>query len=177
MSNRKLKTVLIPIAGGIILLLLDFLIKNIANHNLPYQQKVATDLPFFFLFLTHNTGYHYIFGEINNHTLWAIFGVAVVCFLVFSLLRSLLKEDHGKFYQRIYTLILALMIGASANVWEILFYGYATDYFVFTPLPWPSNLCDQYINLILWIIMPILVIKSILDWWQQHQKKQQKSAN
>ncbi len=177
MPKSKLKTVLVPIATGLLLLSLDFVIKNLANGSLPYQQRVETPLPFLFLFLTHNTGYHYLFGEINHHTLWALFGVAVVLFLIVSLSSSLLKESHSKFYRRIYAFILTLMIGASANVWEILFYGYATDYFIFTPLPWPSNLCDQYINAILWIIMPILLVKSLVDWWQHRRAKQRKTTN
>jgi lipoprotein signal peptidase len=59
------------------------------------------------------------------------------------------------------------------NVLEILFRGYATDFFIFRPFPWPSNICDQYINAILYIILPVIIIKSIIDHRREKRESKQ----
>ncbi|MCK9484414.1 MAG: signal peptidase II [Candidatus Marinimicrobia bacterium] len=151
---------------GAILLGIDFLTKGIANLNLPFQESVDTSLPFLSWFLTHNTGYHFIFGSISNQRIWAWLGIVLVVILGISLSRNLLKEKSSRFNRIILTAILSLIIGAAGNVIEVLIKGRATDFFVFHPFPWPSNLCDQYINAIIYIMLPITIIKSIIDWRQ-----------
>ena len=155
-------------AAGALLLAVDFAIKAIANRTLPYQETVATALPFLHWYRTHNTGYHFILGNIGNHQLWAIIGLFFVILLIGLLSRSFLRERLSRSDRIIYMLLIPLMIGASGNVLEVLIMGHATDYFVFRPLPWPSNISDQYINAIIYIMMPIMIIKSILD--KRHQK-------
>ncbi len=149
---------------GLILLGIDLLTKTIANLNLPFQKSVQTALPFLSWFRTHNTGYHFIFGDISNQQLWAITGVILVVALSFSISRSLIREKDSRSNTIILSIILSLMIGALGNVLEVLIKGRATDFFVFEPFPWPSNLCDQYINAIIYIMLPITLIKSIIDW-------------
>ncbi len=169
MSFKK-KTLIFAYFSGLLLLGLDFGIKALANHNLPLHEKVSTFLPFLDLFLTHNTGYHFIFGKIGNHVLWASSGLVLVSGLVFSISRSIIKEEYTGFYTKIYAVVLAMTIGAMANVIEILIYGRATDFFILHPFPWPSNICDQYINGIVYVVIPIIIIKSLID--RKNAKKQ-----
>jgi lipoprotein signal peptidase len=82
--------------------------------------------------------------------------------LLVSLTRSMIVEKNS-FFKKLYAVILALTVGAGGNVVEILFTGKATDYFIFGPFPWPSNICDQYINGIIYIIMPVMLIKLLID--------------
>lgn len=150
-------------SGGIILLGIDFLTKYIANLLLPFEKTVSTIFSFLVFYRTYNTGYHFLFGPIKNHFIWALTGLIFVTFLIFSLSKSILKENLDRGNRIIYSVILALTIGAMGNVLEILFRGHATDFFIFRPFPWPSNICDQYINGIIYIVLPIIIIKSIID--------------
>jgi lipoprotein signal peptidase len=161
----------LPYISGIILLFIDLGIKAIANKHLPLQEPVKTFLPFLKLYRTHNVGYHFIFGEIKNHTHWALFGIVVVIFLIYSLSKTLIKEAKSKTDRIIYSIIIALMIGSTGNVLEILLLGRATDYFIFNPFPWPSNIADQYINAIIYIMLPIIIIKSIVNWRKEKKSK------
>ncbi len=157
--------------GGLFLLFIDFITKYLANSRLPFEKLTATFLPFLMLYRTHNTGYHFIFGVIENHFIWALAGLVFVTILLFSLARSIIKDNLDRGHLVIYSVIMSMTIGAIGNVMEILFSGYATDFFIFKPFPWPSNLCDQYINGILYIILPITIIKSIIDHRRQKAAK------
>jgi len=148
----------------------DFLTKGIATLRLPFQESVDTALPFLSWFLTYNTGYHFIFGQITNQKIWAILGLGLVAILGISLSRNLVKEKSSRFNVIILTIILSLIIGTAGNVLEVLIRGRATDFFVFHPFPWPSNLCDQYINAIIYIMLPITIIKSVVDWRRSKKK-------
>jgi lipoprotein signal peptidase len=154
--------------GGVILLIIDFLTKYLANSQLIFEKPVKTIFPFLFFYLTHNIGYHFLFGVIRNQLLWALVGLIFVILLLFSLSRSLLKETLNKGNRIIYTIVLSLTIGTLGNILEILFRGHATDFFIFRPFPWPSNICDQYINGILYIMLPIMIVKSLID---HHKEK------
>jgi len=159
----KFKTVLTSVIIGVFLLLVDILSKSIVNRHLPFEKVQKTVFPFLNLYRTHNTGYHFIFGNINNHFLWALAGLVFVTILLVSLIHSLIKEDLDRANRFIYAAILSLTIGATGNILEILFIGYATDFFIFKPFPWPSNLCDQYINAILYIALPVIIIRSVIE--------------
>ncbi|MFH2037437.1 MAG: signal peptidase II, partial [Candidatus Zixiibacteriota bacterium] len=98
------------------------------------------------------------------HFLWALAGLVFVSILIASLIHSLIKEDLDRVNFAVYAAILSLTIGATGNVIEILFAGHATDFFIFRPFPWPSNFCDQYINGILYIALPVIIIKSIIEY-------------
>jgi lipoprotein signal peptidase len=145
---------------GLVLLIIDFITKWLANALLPYQESVATPLPFLLLYLTHNKGYHWIFGNIENQFLWAIVGLLIVSIMIFSLIRTIRRTPDPELNLLV---ILSLIIGAAGNVLEVLFFGRATDFFIFRPFPWPSNLCDQYINAVIYIMLPISLIKAFLD--------------
>ena len=162
---------LLPYLCGTALLAIDLLSKTCANRALPFQKPVDTFLPFLILYRTHNVGYHWIFGKIGNHTLWSAAGLVLVVFLIFSMSRMLLKEIEIPFNRKFYSILISLMIGAMGNVFEILFLGRATDFFLVHPFPWPSNIADQYINAILYIMLPIILIKSIIDWKRQRKVK------
>ncbi len=157
------KPLFLAYSGGIIFLLIDFITKLLANRLLPFQESVPTFLPFLTFYRTHNIGYHFLFGTISNQKLWAISGIVIVTILTISLTRSILKEKEAGFNLKIMTIILSLMIGAAGNVIEVLVTGKATDFFLFHPFPWPSNLCDQYINAIIYIMLPIMLIKSFVN--------------
>lgn len=174
MDGKKRKRYLIlGIIIGLILLFADLQIKKIANQQLPLDRLKKTPVSFVAFYLTHNTGYHYIFGEIKNHKLWSLFGLTMGIILMTSISHSILKEKTSEFIISIYTIVLTLTIGAMGNVLEILFTGKATDYFIFHPFPWPSNLCDQYINAIIYIIIPILLVHYIINWFRKKKKAQE----
>ena len=167
--NIKKSPLFYPYLVGVVLLAIDFVTKAVANLYLPLREGVKTFLPFLSLYCTHNTGYHYIFGNIGNHKLWAILGIVLVSFLIYSISHSLVKEPKSKADRKILSVLISLMIGATGNVLEVLFLKRATDFFIFHPFPWPSNISDQYINAILYIMLPIIIIKSIVDW-KRHKK-------
>jgi lipoprotein signal peptidase len=171
--NKRWKYLSIAIITGLVLLFIDLKVKSIANQQLALHQRVDTFIPVLDLYLTHNTGYHYIFGKIDNHQLWSLFGLAMGLILIASFSYSLLKEKTELFFLKIYAVILALTIGAMGNVLEILFSGKATDFFIFHPFPWPSNICDQYINAIIYIIIPVVLIKYIINWIRERNKKKE----
>jgi len=162
--KRQSVKILYSIGSGIALLCIDFLSKFIANARLPFEKIQETFLPFLVFYRTHNTGYHFLFGQINNHFLWALSGLVFVSILIASLIHSLIKENLDRVNFTVYAAILALTIGATGNVLEILYAGHATDFFIFRPFPWPSNLCDQYINGILYIALPIIIFKSFIEY-------------
>ncbi|MBN2282187.1 MAG: signal peptidase II [Candidatus Marinimicrobia bacterium] len=159
--NNK-KHLIFAYGWGLALLILDFVVKYFANAYLNFQERTATFLKGLTFYLTHNTGYHYIFGNIENHKLWSMFGLLMLFVLLYSLTKSMIREENP-FYKKLYKVILMLTVGAGGNVLEILFTGKATDFFILEPFPWPSNICDQYINGIIYIIMPIMIIKLIID--------------
>jgi len=163
MKSRK-KHLSIAVIIGIFLIGVDFFSKFLANKMIPYHTSLDSQIPFLKFYLTHNTGYHYIFGKIDNHLLWALFGLTVGAILIGSMIYSLLKDKLNNFYIKIYSIVLTLTIGAMGNVIEILFTGKATDFFLIRPFPWPTNVCDQYINAILYIILPIILIRHLYIW-------------
>ncbi len=162
MTKQNQRYLMFSYLAGLLLLTLDLVVKYIANSYLVFHQRVESGIKGLNFFLTHNTGYHYIFGEIENHQLWATFGLIMLVFLLFSLTRSLIKEK-ALFYKKLYAIILMLTVGAGGNVVEILVTKKATDFFILAPFPWPSNICDQYINGIIYIVIPVMLVKSLID--------------
>lgn len=173
--NKRKKYLIIGAITGLVLIFLDLYIKKVVNVNLTLHRRIDTIIPGLDMYLTHNTGYHYIFGKIDNHKLWSLFGLVMGLILISTFTYSLLKEEAEDFYLKAYAVVLALTIGAMGNVIEILFTGKATDYFILHPFPWPSNLCDQYINAIIYIIIPVVVLRHIIQ--RLKAKKQKKQIN
>ena len=162
----------IPIIGGFVLLGLDFLAKWIANVALPVQETVNTALSFWKWYLTYNRGYHYIFGEMANFRLVQSLGLIAVIVLIGMMVKKRAELPSGDINRKLFAGYIALLIGATGNPWETLVLGRVTDFFVFTPLPWPSNLADQYINIAIYILLPIWVVISVIEWRQEKQARQ-----
>lgn len=167
----------IPIFGGFVLLGLDFLTKWIANITLPVQDTVNTALSFWKWYLTYNRGYHYIFGEMANFRLIQSLGLIAVIVLIGMMIRKRADLAPGDINRKLFAGYIALLIGATGNPWETLVLGRVTDFFVFTPLPWPSNLADQYINIAIYILLPIWVVISYLEWRQEKNTRQTKMSS
>lgn len=161
---------------GILLLSIDFLTKGLANRLLPFQESVATRLPFLFFYRTHNVGYHWIFGSIDHHQLWAVAGIGIVVLIAFSITRSILRNQESGFNLKSMLIILSLIVGSAGNVLEVLLTGKATDFFIFRPFPWPSNICDQYINAVIYIMLPITLVKAFIDWRREKRLREQGSG-
>jgi len=161
-KKDKIRQVILAFGIGLILISIDLLIKFIANSGLEYNILKDTFLPFLKLYLTHNEGYHYIFGRIPNNRLWSIGGLIFITIILGFMVRSLIKDNLSKWDRMFYLTLITLVVGATGNVWEIIFTGKATDYFIFKPFPWPSNLCDQYINAIQFIMLPLFIIRTLV---------------
>jgi len=158
-----LKKSKIPILIGFALLGIDAITKWIANVSLPVEQPVSTTLPFWNWYLTYNEGYHYIFGELAHFRIIQTVGLIAVIGLIWIMAKQRSELPPGDAHHKLFGVYISLLIGATGNPWETLLLGRVTDYFVFTPLPWPSNLADQYINLAIYIFLPIWIILSILE--------------
>ncbi|HKJ69256.1 MAG TPA: signal peptidase II [bacterium] len=158
-----LKQSKIPILIGFLLLGIDFLTKWIANITLSVESTVDTALPFWNWYLTYNEGYHYIFGELAHFRITQTVGLIAVIVLIWIMARQRADLRAGSAHRVLFGIYISLLIGATGNPWETLVLGRVTDYFIFTPLPWPSNLADQYINLAIYVFMPIWIVLSILE--------------
>lgn len=161
-----------PIGIGVILLGFDFFTKWLANVNLTIQETVHTGFSYLKWYLTYNRGYHYIFGEMANFRLIQSLGLVAVLVLIGLMVKKRYELPAGDPNRRLFTGYIALLIGATGNPWETLVLGRVTDFFVFTPLPWPSNLADQYINIAIYILLPIWVIVSVREWLQERRAGQ-----
>jgi len=160
---KVLKESKIPILIGFLLLGLDFLTKWIANISLPVESPVGTALPFWKWYLTYNEGYHYIFGQLGHFRIVQTIGLVAVLILIWIMAKQRVSLAAGNPHRTLFGIYISLLIGATGNPWETLVLGKVTDYFIFTPLPWPSNLADQYINLAIYVFMPIWIYLSIRE--------------
>lgn len=172
MINR-LKQSKIPLSIGLVLLGIDALTKWIANVALPFEQPVETVLPFWKWYRTFNEGYHYIFGEMAHFRVTQTLGLIAVLVLIGIMTKQRTELQKGDPNRRLFGAYITLLIGATGNPWETLFFGRVTDFFVFTPLPWPSNMADQYINLAIYIFLPIWLFISFREW--REEKKAQRT--
>lgn len=161
---QKFKYSLGSILTGIFLFALDWGTKWWANTNLPYQRPVHTWTSLWTWYRTFNKGYHYLFGELQHFRLTQTLGLIAVIILIYMMVgrkADLSKNDPNR---RIFGGYIALLIGAIGNPLETLVFGRVTDFFVFSPLPWPSNLADQYINLAIYVLLPIWLIIAFREW-------------
>ncbi len=160
---KVLKQSKIPVFIGSLLLGIDFLTKWIANVVLSVESTVHTALPFWKWYLTYNEGYHYIFGELAHFRVTQTVGLIAVLVLIWIMARQRADLHPGNPHRVLFGIYISLLIGATGNPWETLVLGRVTDYFIFTPLPWPSNLADQYINLAIYVFMPLWIVLSIRE--------------
>ena len=147
---------------GLLLLGADLVIKSIANARLPLNQLVKTPLPFFSWRLTYNTGSHYLFGAVGEIIPYRLMmGIALVA--VLGLIAYMARETHHlppSPLRTVQWLIVAGLIGALGNAVEVVYHGRATDYFMIHPFPWPANLCDQFVNAVIFVLLPLSLILS-----------------
>ncbi|NOR82889.1 MAG: hypothetical protein GQ526_05290 [Ardenticatenales bacterium] len=142
---------------GLLLMMLDLTAKAIAIAKLPPDKLVPTAIPFFSWRLAYNTGSHYLFGPVGEwipyRLLMAIAAVAVIG--VIALLAKEVRQASPPPLFMTYWLLIAVLTGALANSVEVVARGRATDFFMIHPFPWPANLCDQYVNAILFVLLPL----------------------
>jgi lipoprotein signal peptidase len=145
---------------GLVLLLIDFTSKIVANAVLPPDKLVGTPVPFFSWRLTYNTGSHYLLGSVGDlipyRVMMAIAGVAVLALIFF-----LAREVRGLAPSRLRTVqlfMIAGLIGSLGNALEVIAIGRATDFFMIHPFPWPANLCDQFVNGTVFVLLPLSLI-------------------
>jgi lipoprotein signal peptidase len=121
------------------------------------DQVVATPLPFLVWRLTYNTGSHYLFGSVGQWVPYRmVMGIAAVA--VVALVTMMAWDVHRASRSRLRTAqwwLVAVLIGALGNALEVLTRGRATDYFMLRPFPWPANLCDQYVNAAMFVLLPL----------------------
>jgi lipoprotein signal peptidase len=145
---------------GLLLLLVDFTSKIAANALLPLDRLVRTPVPFFSWRLTYNTGSHYLFGAVGDYIpyrlLMAVAGLAVIA-LVFYLARDARAMEPSKL-RTVQLLMIGGLIGSLGNALEVIAIGRATDFFMIHPFPWPANLCDQYVNATVFVLLPLSLL-------------------
>ncbi len=159
---------------GALLLLIDFAAKTVARNSLPPDQQVRTALPIFSWRLAFNTGSHYLLGSIGDwipyRWMMAAAGLAVAGLVIF-----LAREVHHMPASRLRTvqwLMVATLIGALGNALEVVLSGRATDFFMIQPFPWPANLCDQFVNATVFVLLPLSLWYS---WRIDRQEPRQSS--
>ncbi len=150
---------IIVVAAGIALFALDWAAKAVAQQSLTLgADPVPSPVPLISWYLSYNKGYHYIFGQLGPYQ-W----IAAASLILAVVTAGYLMHWAGELDRRapVRSLVLAmsaLLIGALSNPAEILLRGHATDFFRVSGFPWTANLCDQYVNLIVYVLTPVLVI-------------------
>ena len=163
--NRKTPALWGAILLGLVLLAVDFIVKSVAINRLPLNELVPTSVPFFSWRLTYNTGSHYLLGSIGRwipyRLLMGVAGAAVI-----GLMINLARQVHQMPTSSVRTLnwlLVVGLIGALGNALEVVTLGRATDFFMIHPFPWPANLADQYVNLTVFVLLPL----SIWAGWRE----------
>lgn len=157
---------------GLLLLMVDFASKAIAINSLPLEKHIPTPLGFFSWYLTYNTGSHYLLGSVDRwisyRLMMSIAGIAVIGLIVF--LARELNLIPSSPLRTVHWLLIASLIGALGNAMEVVALGRATDFFMIHPFPWPANLCDQFVNVSVFVLLPLSL------WWSwKHTPKTQSS--
>ncbi len=171
-SQRSLRPIPVrpAVLLGLLLLLTDVVTKALASARLPEETMVSTPLPFFSWRLTYNTGSHYLFGAIGEwlpyRLVMGVAGLAVIGLIVY-LAREVgrMPSSAGR---TVHWLLVAALIGALGNAVEVVLVGHATDFFMIHPFPWPANLCDQFVNLSVFILLPL----SFWTGWREDRNRE-----
>jgi len=147
---------------GLLLLAVDFTTKAIASAQLPLERMVSTVLPFLSWRLTYNTGSHYLFGSVGDLIPYRlIMGVAAAAVVVLvTFFGRDLRELESSPMRTVQWLMIATLIGSLGNALEVVVSGRATDFFMIHPFPWPANLCDQFVNVTVFVLLPLSLILS-----------------
>lgn len=161
MRRLTLERVIVA-AAGIALFALDWAAKAIAQQSLTLgATPIPSPIPLISWYLSYNEGYHYIFGQLGPYQ-WIAAASLVLALIMAVYLMHWAGELDGRAPVRGVVLAMsALLLGALGNPAEILLHGHATDFFRVRGFPWTANLCDQYVNLIVYVLTPVLVIMLI----------------
>lgn len=138
MVKKRLKKQFSLIPIGVLIILIDQLIKYLVVSNLNFHQSIAIIKNFFYLTLTTNTGIS--FGLLKNTNILLIFLTIMILGGVFYFYEYLPKSKNA---QLSITLILA---GAFSNLIDRLFRGHIIDFLDFRV--WPIfNIADACITI------------------------------
>jgi lipoprotein signal peptidase len=170
--NKAKRESIVVVAIGILLFALDWIVKLIAERSLTLGAlPIPSPIPFISWYLSYNQGYHYIFGQMDAYRWIAAGSLVLAAGLAVYLIRWTRQMERGAPARKLVLIMATLLIGALSNPVEILVRGHATDFFRVTGFPWTANLCDQYVNLIVYVLTPILLIM-LLKGWDRPRKTQ-----
>ncbi|GAB4506255.1 MAG: hypothetical protein Kow00123_03930 [Anaerolineales bacterium] len=144
---------------GVGLFALDWAAKAVAERSLVFgAEPIPSPIPFVSWYLSYNEGYHYIFGALGPYRWIAGASLVLAVGMVAYLLRWAGQMDATAPARKVVLVMATLLVGALSNPVEILLRGHATDFFRVRGFPWTANLCDQYVNLIVYVLTPILLV-------------------
>ena len=156
---------IIVVAVGVGLFVLDWAAKATAERTLMLGvDPIPAPIPLISWYLSYNRGYHYIFGQMGPYRWIAGVSFVLAAGMVIYLLHWAGQMERAAPARRIVVAMSALLVGALSNPAEILLRGHATDFFRVAGFPWTANLCDQYVNLIVYILTPILLLMILKGW-------------
>ncbi len=158
LEPRSARPPVISAAGlGLLLLAVDWCTKLIASARLPLDRLVPTALPFFSWRLSYNTGSHYLLGPVGEwipyRLLMGIAGTGVAVLAAFLARET--RRLPASPLRTVQWLTVAGLVGALGNALEVVTIGRATDFFMIHPFPWPANLCDQFVNAVVFVLLPL----------------------
>lgn len=158
MGKRTLERIAV-IGVGIGLFALDWAAKALAERSLTFgAEPIPSPIPLISWYLSYNEGYHYIFGAIGPYQWIAGASLVLATGMVAYLLHWAAQMDRTAPARKVVLVMATLLVGALSNPVEILLRGHATDFFRVRGFPWTANLCDQYVNLIVYVLTPILLV-------------------
>jgi lipoprotein signal peptidase len=150
---------------GVALFALDWAAKSLAERSLMLgAEPIPAPIPLISWYLSYNRGYHYIFGQMGPYQWIAGVSLVLAAGMVVYLLHWAGQIDRTSPVRKIVLAMSALLVGALSNPAEILLRGHATDFFRVKGFPWTANLCDQYVNLIVYVLTPILLFMILKGW-------------
>ncbi|MBN1316818.1 MAG: signal peptidase II, partial [Anaerolineales bacterium] len=156
---------------GLFLLAVDFTTKTVADTQLALDVRVPTAIPFLSWRLAYNTGSHYLLGSIGDYVPYRlVMGIAAIG--VVGLTAYTMREIYRMAatpFRTVQWFLVAFLIGALGNAIEVVLRGRATDFFMIRPFPWPANLCDQFVNIAVFVLLPI----SIFLGWRDANRPEQ----
>ena len=169
MSKRTRERIAVVVIG-IGLFALDWAVKGVAERSLTLgADPIPSPIPFISWYLSYNEGYHYIFGALGPYRWIAGASLALAAGMVVYLLHWAGEMAASAPARKVVLLMATLLVGALSNPVEILLRGHATDFFRVRGFPWTANLCDQYVNLIVYVLTPILLVMVWLGWDKPRQ--------
>ena len=156
---------IIVVAVGIGLFALDWAAKFTAERTLVLgADPIPAPIPLISWYLSYNRGYHYIFGQMGPYRWIAGASLVLAAGMVVYLIHWAGQIDRTSPVRKLVLAMATLLVGALSNPAEILLRGHATDFFRVAGFPWTANLCDQYVNLIVYVLTPILLFMLLKGW-------------